>query len=67
MAAKNSMATLSPSVNADSLEFVDPALRDQPAFRLDRETRARLFLQDSLPVSHSDLRQEIWRKFMQGM
>lgn len=66
VAALITAETLYPSGNADSREFLDEALRNQPDLYPDRDTKRRLHPLESLPEKHSAVRDAVWARFRQG-
>ena len=66
VAALITAETLYPSGNADSREFLDEALRNQPDLYPDRDTKRRLHPLEALPEKHSVVRDAVWARFRDG-
>ena len=66
VAALITAETLYPSGNADSREFLDEALRNQPDLYPDRDTKRRLHPLETLPEKHSATRDAVWTRFRDG-
>lgn len=66
VAALITAETLYPSGNADSREFLDEALRNQPGLYPDRETKRRLHALETLPEKHSATLEAVWTRFRDG-
>lgn len=66
VAAQITTETLYPNGNADSRQFLDPALRDQPGLYPDRDTKRRLAALDTLPEKLTDTRDQVWAQFRDG-
>lgn len=66
VAALITAETLYPSGNADSKEFLDEALRNQPGLYPDRDTKRRLHALETLPEKHSATRDAVWTRFRDG-
>lgn len=58
--------TLYPNGNADSAQFIEAALLEQPGLYPDQETKRRLFPLDVLPEKHAEMRNQVWQHFRQG-
>jgi spermidine/putrescine-binding protein len=66
VAALITAETLYPNGNADSHEFLDEALRNQPGLYPDLETKRRLHALEALPEKHSAVRDKLWDSFLNG-
>lgn len=66
VAALITTETLYPNGNADSREFLDEALRNQPDLYPDRETTRRLHALESIPEKHMQVRDSVWARFRAG-
>lgn len=66
VAALITAETLYPNGNADSHEFLDEALRNQPGLYPDMETKRRLHALETLPEKHSAVRDRLWARFRDG-
>lgn len=66
VAALITAETLYPSGNADSREFLDETLRNQPDLYPDRDTKRRLHALETLPEKHSAVRDAVWARFRDG-
>lgn len=64
VAALITSETLYPNANADSAEFLDEALRNQPGLYPDRETKRRLYATDPLPEKHAAAVESAWAQFI---
>jgi spermidine/putrescine-binding protein len=64
VAALITTETLFPNANADSAEFLDEALRNQPGLYPDRETKRRLYATDPLPEKHAAAVESVWSQFI---
>ena len=66
VAALITAETLYPNGNADSHEFLDAALRNQPGLYPDMETKRRLHALEALPEKHGVVRDKLWAGFRNG-
>ena len=66
VAALITAETLYPNGNADSRDFLDAALRDQPGLYPDRATKRRLHALETVPEKHSASVAEVWARFRDG-
>lgn len=66
VAALITAETLYPSGNADSRQFLDETLRNQPDLYPDRDTKRRLHPLETLPDKHSAIRDAVWARFRDG-
>jgi spermidine/putrescine-binding protein len=66
VAALITAETLYPSGNADSREFLDETLRNQPSLYPDRDTKRRLHPLETLPEKHSATLDAVWARFRNG-
>lgn len=66
VAALITAETLYPSGNADSRQFLDETLRNQPDLYPDRDTKRRLHPLETLPDKHSAARDAVWARFRDG-
>nr|WP_298141339.1 polyamine ABC transporter substrate-binding protein [uncultured Pseudomonas sp.] len=64
VAALITAETLYPNGNADSYEFLDKQLRNQPGLYPDGETKRRLHALEALPEKHSAVRDKLWARFV---
>lgn len=63
VAALITAETLYPSGNADSREFLDEALRNQPGLYPDRDTKRRLHALEAPPEKHRATIDAVWARF----
>lgn len=66
VAALITAETLYPSGNADSREFLDETLRNQPDLYPDRDTKRRLHPLETLPEKHNAVVDAVWTRFRDG-
>ena len=58
--------TLYPNGNADSMQFIDGALLQQPGLYLDQDTKRRLYPLEVFPEKHAQVRNQLWQRFRDG-
>jgi len=66
VAALITAETLYPSGNADSREFLDEALRNQPGLYPNRDTKRRLHALETPPEKHRAAVDAVWARFRGG-
>lgn len=58
--------TLYPNGNADSAQFIDSALLQQPGLYPDQDTKRRLYPLEVLSEKHAQVRNNVWQRFRDG-
>lgn len=66
VAAQITKETLYPNGNADSAQFLDATLLEQPGLYPDQETKRRLHPVDVMPEKHAEARNRVWQHFRTG-
>lgn len=66
VAALITQETLYPNGNADSAQFLDSALLEQPGLYPDQDTKRRLHALEVLPEKHAEVRDRVWLRFRDG-
>ncbi len=66
VAALITAETLYPNGNADSAQFLDAALLNQPGLYPDQDTKRRLHALEVLPEKHAEVRDRVWQRFRAG-